>query len=257
MLDPLARPAGQLGQEVLGVQDAQDVVAVAAVDGDPRVPGVDHLLEHLVPGERGGDGDHVGPRGHDLRDVGVAQFDHAFDHLAGLFLQQALAMPFGDDGADVFFERFFVGDGGVAAGQAVQGHVDDARQQRQRRQQEAHAPEQRPGEKEEGIGPQPGEGPGQPEIGRQHQQQAGQQGRRRCADGETERLAMLPSARPPAAAAAAKAQGPQRLHGQAAPARASAGRGPGDRACSACGRSPPTPPARTRPARGRSSPPGR
>ena len=215
MLDPLARPSGQFGEEVLGVQDAEDVVAVAAVDGDPRVPGVDDLLEHLVPGERGGDGDHVGPRGHDLGDVGVAQFDHAFDHLAGVFLQQALAMPFGDDGADVFFERFFVGDGGLAARQAVQGHVDDAAPERQRRQQEARAPEQRPGEKEEGIGPQPGEGPGQPEIGRQHQQQAGQQARRPSADGETERLAMLPQREAAGCRRRGQGEGPQRLHGQA------------------------------------------
>ena len=152
-LGPLARLAGEFRQEVLGVEDAQDIVAVAAVDGNPRVAAMDRLLDHLFPGERGGEGEHVGPRGHDLRDVGVAQLDHALDHLPRLFLEQALAMPFGDNGADVLLERFLVGGGDAAAGQAMQGRVDDVREKHQREQEEARAPQDRPGEKQVGIGP--------------------------------------------------------------------------------------------------------
>ena len=36
------------------------------------------------------------------------KFDHAFDHFAGFFFEQAFAMTFGDDRADFVFERFFV-----------------------------------------------------------------------------------------------------------------------------------------------------
>ena len=118
------------------MQDAEDVVAVAAINGNPRVPGVDHLLEHLVPGERGGNRNHVGPRRHDLRDVGVAQFDHALDHFAGLFFQQTFAMAFGDDRADVFFERIFIRGRQIAPATRCKATSTTRASKCQRREQE-------------------------------------------------------------------------------------------------------------------------
>ena len=56
---------------------------------------------------------HFGPRRHDVRDDDVAELDDALDHLAGFFFEQPFAMAFGDDRADFFFERFFVGLFGV------------------------------------------------------------------------------------------------------------------------------------------------
>ena len=52
---------------------------------------------------------HVGPRRHDVRHDDVAQLDHALDHLAGVFFQQAFAVALADDRANFLFERFFVG----------------------------------------------------------------------------------------------------------------------------------------------------
>ena len=54
---------------------------------------------------------HLGARRHDVRHHGVAQLDHAFDHLAGVFLEQAFAVALADDRADFFFDRIFVGLG--------------------------------------------------------------------------------------------------------------------------------------------------
>ena len=69
---------------------------------------------------------HVGAGRHDLRHVGVAQFDDAFDHLAGLVFEQAFAMALGDDRADFFLDGFFVGKLLVAAGEAVEQRVEQA-----------------------------------------------------------------------------------------------------------------------------------
>ena len=251
MLGPLARSAGQLRQEVLGVQDAEDVVAVAAVDGDPRVPGVDHLVEHLFPGERGGDGKHVGPRGHDLRNVGVAQLDHAFDHFPGFFFQQAFAMAFGDDGADVFFERFFVGDRQACGRPGGAG----PRRRRAPAGQTARAGSSRPTAPARRR-----TGTDRPTAGRRSraardwrpaaQQQAGQQRRRPRRRRQNRAAGYAARARRRRRRPPRPGPGSAAIAWPGRPAPASAGCGPSDRACSTCGRSPPAPPARTRPARG-------
>ena len=187
--------------------------------------------------------------------VDVAKLHHAFDHFAGVFLEQALAMAFGDDRADVLFERLFVGGGQVAAGHAVQGHVDHPRRPCQRRQNEAHAPQQRPSKEEEPVGPQPGEAPRQPDVGRQHGQQQRQQRREQRAGGEAASWPCCQTASPPAAAATARAA--VRSDCIASPTRsASAAHGPIARACSAAGRFPQALPGRSRPPRGPPEPPG-
>ena len=133
-LHAILRRLGQLGQQVLDVENAHDVVAILAEDRHPRVARLDDLFEGLVPGDVGRNGEHVGPRRHDPRDVDVAEFDHAFDHFAGVFFEQSLAVAFGDDGADLLVERIFVGFLGRSAGEAMEDGIDEAGGQPQRRQ---------------------------------------------------------------------------------------------------------------------------
>ena len=60
------------------------------------------------------------------------QFHDAFDHLASVFFQQALAMSFGDDRADVLFESLFVRCFAGPAGQSMQCNVEAACREHQR-----------------------------------------------------------------------------------------------------------------------------
>jgi len=118
--------------------------------------------------------DHVGPRGHDLGDVGVAQFDYAFDHLASVFFEQPFAVSFGDDGADFVFERLLIGRFFRPACQAVQQGVDEPGRPDQRGQHDAHHPPHVPGVVEDAGRPQPGDGAGQPDF--RGQQAQGREG---------------------------------------------------------------------------------
>ena len=73
--------------------------------------GVDDVLDHVVPRPSDLDHVHFGPRRHDLRHHGVAQFDHALDHFAGIFLDQPFAVAFADDRANLLLDRILVGVG--------------------------------------------------------------------------------------------------------------------------------------------------
>ena len=75
---------------------------------------------------------HFGPRRHDVRDHGVAQLDHALDHLAGIFLEQSFAVPLADDRANFLFERFLVRRRVFAAGNPVQHRVQSSGKPHQR-----------------------------------------------------------------------------------------------------------------------------
>ena len=168
-IDGLAASRGQFGQQVLGIEDAHDVVAVLLKDRDPRVARLDHELEHLLPGKRQGDRDHVGAGHHDLGNRHVAQLDHPLDHLPGVLLQQALAMALGDDRADLVLERLFVGDFRRAAGQAVQHGADESGPEHRGCQTEADRAPDRPGVVDKRRRPQPDDGPGDPDLhGQEH-----------------------------------------------------------------------------------------
>ena len=72
--------------EVLGVDDADDVVDALAADRDAAVAVEEHDLHRVGDPEVGGDGDHVGAGHHDLADDGVAELDDRLDEAALLGL---------------------------------------------------------------------------------------------------------------------------------------------------------------------------
>ncbi len=91
----------QVRQEVLGVEDADDLVDRLLVDRDPRVAllddEVDRLLERRVrpdPGDRDA-------RDHDLVDAPLAELDDRVDHLLLLGLEDALLAAALDDQAEL------------------------------------------------------------------------------------------------------------------------------------------------------------
>ena len=81
---------GEDRQQVLGVEDADDVVDRLLVDRDARVAvaddHVDDLLERRILGERRD----VDARDHHLVDALLAQLEHRADHLLLLGLDDAL-----------------------------------------------------------------------------------------------------------------------------------------------------------------------
>ena len=60
---------GQLGEQILAVEHADDVVAIGVVDGDARVARFDDVGNDFIPRRIGLHHVHVGPRGHDLRHI--------------------------------------------------------------------------------------------------------------------------------------------------------------------------------------------
>ena len=202
-----SRRLGQFRQQVLDVEDADDVVAGLAVDGNPRVPGENRQLDRLVPGDGRRDREHVGPRRHDLRDVDVAELDHPLDHLPRLLLQQPFAVAFADDRANLLLERVLVGVDLRAAGEAMEHGVDEAGSQGQRRQEHGQRPPRRPGVVEKRSGPKAGNRPGEPDF-------AGEQKDRRAGDACREQRAVRrPSVENPQPRRPHEDHGRQRLEG--------------------------------------------
>src|SRR5439155_1435154 len=83
------RPATRLqdGQEILGVEDADDFVDRFLVDRDPAVALVDDLVDRLVKRGRRGQRDDRDPRDHDLVEAPLAELDDRVDHLLLLGLE--------------------------------------------------------------------------------------------------------------------------------------------------------------------------
>ena len=79
---PLLVPVALGPHEVLGVDDADDVVDALAAGGDAAVAVEDDDLHGVGHPEVGGDRDHVGAGHHDLAHDGVAQLDHRLDERA-------------------------------------------------------------------------------------------------------------------------------------------------------------------------------
>lgn len=105
---------------------------VRLVDRDSRVAGVDDRFQHLLPGEGDRDANHVGPRRHDGRDIDVAQFNDPFDHLPGVFFQEPFAVAFGDERANLLFERILIEDLLGASHEAMEEGVDESGAEDQR-----------------------------------------------------------------------------------------------------------------------------
>jgi hypothetical protein len=88
---------GQVNQ-VFHEDEANHVVERVLVDGDAGILLVAEERLQLAHGGRGGHGDDVGARGHDLAHHGFAEVDQRAQHLAGLaFLQRLGLAGIGDD----------------------------------------------------------------------------------------------------------------------------------------------------------------
>ncbi len=116
------RPVGGFGvgdlEQVVGEDDAGDVVEIAAVDGNT---GEDVLFEgggELLQSEAAVDGVDLGARGHDLADDLVAELDDGANELAIALLEDALFFPgleqgvHGLGGMLLFGGVFGLGEGG-------------------------------------------------------------------------------------------------------------------------------------------------
>lgn len=89
-------------QQILGEQDADDVVAVAFVDREPRVRGFDHVGHQVGDGLRDVEQVHARTRNHDVANGAFGHGQRALDHLVGLRVQQVAVMRGFQDGLDAF-----------------------------------------------------------------------------------------------------------------------------------------------------------
>ena len=92
-------------EDVLGHDDALDVVDPVLVDGDARVFLRDDEVLELLDGGVLPDADHVDPGGHDLADDGVAELDDAPQELVLALLDDALLPGLVDEGLDLLVGR--------------------------------------------------------------------------------------------------------------------------------------------------------
>jgi len=69
-----------VAQQILGQQDADDVVAVAVVYGKTRVCGFDHMRDEHFGRVVDVDDVHLRARNHDFADAHFGYLQHAFDH---------------------------------------------------------------------------------------------------------------------------------------------------------------------------------
>ena len=71
-------------EQIFGHQDANDVFAIAFVDGKARVCGVNHLVQQLVERRINGQQLHAGRGDHGITGSHVGHANHAFQHEATL-----------------------------------------------------------------------------------------------------------------------------------------------------------------------------
>ena len=71
---------GEMGQQVLDIEDATDVVLVVLIDGDARIVVVNDTLEHVLVAAVDWEIDDILARGHDLLGRFVAEADDALEH---------------------------------------------------------------------------------------------------------------------------------------------------------------------------------
>ena len=91
----------EVRQEVLGVEDADDLVDRLLVDRDPAVTLLDDRVDRLLEGRAGGQGDDVDPGDHHLVEAAIAELDDRVDHLLLLGLEDALLAAPLDDQAEL------------------------------------------------------------------------------------------------------------------------------------------------------------
>ncbi len=94
---PLARTGFQDRQEILGVEDADDLVDRLLVDRDPAMALLDDLVDRFLERRRCGQARDRDPRHHDLVEAALPELDDRVDHLLLLRLENALlAAPLDD-----------------------------------------------------------------------------------------------------------------------------------------------------------------
>ncbi|MCY1452174.1 hypothetical protein D9M71_690780 [compost metagenome] len=81
-------------QQVLGQQHADDVVEALADHRIARVRRLDHRREEFPRRLRRADGDHLGPRDHDVAHLQVRDLDGALDDGQRLAVQQLVVVGF-------------------------------------------------------------------------------------------------------------------------------------------------------------------
>ncbi len=89
-------------QQVLGQQDADDVVAVAFVDGKARVRGLDDRGDQMGEGLGDVEQVHARARDHDVADGAFGHGQRALDHFVGLGIEQFTLVRGFQDGLDAF-----------------------------------------------------------------------------------------------------------------------------------------------------------
>ncbi|MNS97036.1 hypothetical protein D3C72_1313590 [compost metagenome] len=89
-------------QQILGQQDADDVVAVAFVDGEPRMRGLDHRGHQVGDGLRDIQQVHARTRDHDVADGAFGHGERALDHLVRLRVEQLAFVRGFQNGLDAF-----------------------------------------------------------------------------------------------------------------------------------------------------------
>jgi len=93
---------GERLQQVLGQQDAEDLVALLAIDREPGVTAVDDDLQHLVQAEVDRQRDHLRARDHHVADLLLGHRDRALDHRQCVGRQQAAGLGFAQAFEQVF-----------------------------------------------------------------------------------------------------------------------------------------------------------
>ena len=93
-------------QQVLGQQDAEDLVLVLAVHRETRMAGFDHALHQFQQRGLGGQGHHLRARDHHVADGEVGNGDRAFHHSQGVGGDQAIGLGIAQQ-----FDQIFAGAG--------------------------------------------------------------------------------------------------------------------------------------------------
>ena len=79
----------EIAQQVLGEQDADDLVAVFADHRKARVTRLDHDRQDLLRRIVAIDDDHLRARHHDVAHLQLDDLQHAFEHLEGVGIDDA------------------------------------------------------------------------------------------------------------------------------------------------------------------------
>ena len=98
-------------QQVLGQQDAEDLVAVLAVHREAGVAGLDHQVHQVKELRVDGQGHHLRTRHHDVADLLFGHRQGAFEHLQGVGLDQAVGLGLAKDLDQVLAGFGFAGKG--------------------------------------------------------------------------------------------------------------------------------------------------